>query len=275
MNLRRLAYYLLPPLIYDTARKRRNISPQFNSYEEAAATCSGYDDPDIAAAIAHHTRLLCGRLNAPVPRFTAGEIKTVWAAREAICGGVLDVIDFGGACGCHYYAVRAALPDAVIDWHVIETDAMTTAGTRLAAERHATHELHFHETWESAREDCPAPDLVHSSSAIICTARPLDSLEEHIACGARYMLFTRIGLTEDVPLYAVQARPLSKGVKALPDGMRDRMVRYPLTWPPCRFFMRTLERAYRIVAEMEEENPIFTVGEEKIAGWGCLARRKE
>lgn len=277
MNIRHLASRILPPIIYDAARRRRNISPSFASYEEAAASCSGYDDPDIAKAIAHHTKLLYARLISPAPTFTAGEIKTVWAATQAVRGGVLDVIDFGGACGCHYFAVRAGLPSSVmIRWHVIETAAMARAGRELVGGlgTRTRDELRFHMSWESARNACAGPDLLYSSSAIICMPQPLDCLQEHIACGARFMLFTRIGLTDGAPLYSVQARLLSKGVSELAPGITDHMVSYPLTWPPRKFFERTLQQEYDIVARLEEENPIFVVGDVPVTGYGCLARRK-
>lgn len=281
MTIRHLVSRLLPPILYDAARRRRNVSPSYISFEAARAACgAGYDDPDIARAIAHDTALRCERLTLPVPIFTLAEIKTIWAAGMALPGSVsraarLRVIDFGGACGCHYYAVRAGLPLSVgIEWHVVETPVMVEAGTALAASLGIGHELHFHTSWEDARAACPAPDLVHSSSAIICTARPLECLEEHIACNARFMFFTRIGLVEDAPLYSVQSRLLSKGVKELPAGMRDRLVSYPLTWAPRRYFLRTLARAYRVVTELEEESPIFIVGKTAIAGYGCLVVRK-
>lgn len=276
MNIRHLASRVLPPFIYDAARTRRNVSPSFNSYEEAAAACAGYNDPAIASAMAHHAALLYARLRAAVPIFTASDVKVIWAATRAVRGASLDVIDFGGAYGYDYFAVRAGLPeDVAIRWQVIETEAMVRAARQFVAglDDQTRRELHFHTSWDEARGACPAPDLLHSASAIICVARPDDCLHEHIACDARFMFFTRIGLADGPTRYSVQTRLLSKGVTKLPPGMDDRVVSYPLTWPSREAFERVLQERYAIIARLQEENPIFVVGEEKITGYGCLARR--
>lgn len=276
MALKDIVRQLAPPIIMNFFKRHRNTSsdmPRFASYEAALAYCSGvgYEHDKLIEAIRWNTEQLRERLAAGRPLdVDGGDFKNLMVLERAVRNGELHVIDFGGACGMHYFKARAYFGDRVrLQWHVVETRGMVTQCAPLASAG-----LHFHESMESACEACPEADLLFTSGAIVYTPDPLAFTRRIIGSNARFLYITRQGLLEDNrTVVTVQQRKISKGVRSLPPGMDDSTLSYPVTWVPRAAFESLLAERYQIDIHVTEDEDLFILGGRWYKSNGYFASR--
>ena len=276
MAMKDIARQLAPPIITNFFKRHRTTNsdmPRFASYDAALAFCSGigYEHDTLIDAILWSTEQLRDRLAAESPLEIEGiDFKNLMVMERAVRNGELSVIDFGGACGAHYFKARAYFGDRVkIHWHVVETAAMVAHCTRLAG-----GDLHFHESMESAREACPEADLMFTAGAIVYTPDPLAFTRRIVESNARFLYITRQGLLEDNrTVVTVQERKISKGVRPLPPGMDDALLRYPATWVPRTAFEAVLAEGYHVELHVVEDEELFSLDGRKYRANGYFARR--
>ncbi len=276
MAIKDIARQLAPPIVTNFFKRHRNNSaemPRFASYEMALAFCSGigYEHDRLIDAIRWNTEQLRDRLAVERPVTVQGiDFKNLVAMERGIRHGELHVIDFGGACGGHYFRARAYFGDRVrLRWHVVETPAMVSQGMKLAGE-----ELQFHESLESACKVCPEADIMFTSGALVYTPDPLAFTRLVVASNARFLYITRQGLLEENrTVMTVQERKISKGVTSLPPGMDDAVLRYPVTWVPRAAFEAVIAERYQIELHVVEDEELFMLDRRKYRANGYFARR--
>jgi putative methyltransferase (TIGR04325 family) len=182
-------------------------------------------------------------------------------------GPTIRVVDFGGGAGHHYFLARTALGAGVdLRWSVVETPAMVASARSQLTDR----SLSFFSSTREAAEHLGQVDLVFSSSALQYTPDPLLSLREILAVRAEHVFITRTALsTLSETISMVQtSRLANNGPGPLPDGFSDRQVQYPVTFLPKALFQSTLQEAYAIRFEIEEEQAVFRLRGRNISHHG-------
>lgn len=272
---------LLPPILLAALRRlsRRSGRRRFASYGEAlhASSRDGYENHDLVEVVIRKTRRLRDELASdrqPAridPSSGAGLVALLTTAEGS---GAIRVLDFGGAAGAHYLLARALLPSSrELRWAVVETEAMAKA----AAEQLATHELSFHGDLQTAVDRLEQVDLLHSSGTLQCVEDPYTCLERLVAVGAKQLLLNRLGLSRsDHDVITVHETMLSwNGPGPMPEGISDRRICYPFTFPQEGRLKEILAGGYRVRAEFEDSSGCFPVDNEPIFGLGLLLERLE
>jgi putative methyltransferase (TIGR04325 family) len=264
---------ILPPIVVSLAKR----SKLYDSYETALAVCkSGYEENDLVSVVYEKTRLYRDTLLVQrpfVPEITF--FRTLIGLSLAVRGNELKVIDFGGGCGVHYF-ISKFLSKLVfgestnLRWHVVETPKMVSKAIKLE-----DGQLKFFVDLQKARSDFGHVDLVFSSGALQCVPRPYEFLEQLIECRADKIFITRVGLsTLKKELVIVHKSKLrTNGPGPLPDGMRDRIVKYPLTFARKEIFEEILCRNYAISVLLNEDKGAYQAASHSIDLYGYFGSR--
>jgi putative methyltransferase (TIGR04325 family) len=275
----------VPPILSRLRHWERRAQPApplvklpelFSSYEEAQAACGagGYEQQDLVEVVFRKTKAYRDALFAHGPvvvNSSAGHslLAVMTALRES--RDKLDVLDFGGACGAHYFAVKAFVRDSVtFRWHIVETPAMAERAREME-----TSELKFFSSL--AETEMGNPDLLHSSGAIQYTPSPPDTLRMLVNCGARILLISRMGLAVgSANVITAQTSLLSSnGPGPLPEGMKDGECKYPVTFVQKQILSTIIESAYQLRLQLEDDSGAFSVGPEQIVGAAYLAEKRK
>lgn len=261
-----------PPVITDFMKKNQKVTT-YKTYEEASAYCpqEAYQNEELCNVIADKTLVHIELLKTSPFKFNPTTVYLAFALNyfaNATRKQNITVLDFGGACGAHYYEVRSIIPPLVsLKWVVVETEQMI----RSAASRGlAKGEVCFVARIEDCKDEV---DFVHSSSALQYVPSPYSFLEKLIQVKAKMMLFNRMMFNKnDYDIITVQKSLLSSnGPGKLPAGYVDRQVRYPHT-TMSNEKMKSIMTAgnYKGISEFSEASGKFSLGREEIIGNGTL-----
>lgn len=268
---------LVPPVLTRAASRvlRRQRGPRTcRSHDEALRECDGYQDARIVDVVLEKTRRYAERLargEDPGVVTPAAVHSAMAALSSASADDGLAVLDFGGACGAHYFLARRLAPPGLrIRWVVVETPAMAARAAALARE-----ELSFTDSLDAAVARLGRVDLVHTSGTLQATDDPRAWLRRLVGIGARRMLIARLGLNEgDDDVVTVHRSTLGmNGVGPLPEGFVDAEVRYPFTFLAASAFDAILGERYRRVLTLIDGSGAYDVPGHRISGCGVLAER--
>jgi len=269
----------IPPIV-----SRRLFAPapaptRYATYRDALRHCpeQGYGNSDIVRVVLERTKrfrdALQKRSERGVLLSTPSDLSIGMLYWLATVAPEIRVLDFGGACGTHYFIARALLPPTCqLRWVVVETPTMATAASELTDE-----ELSFSSSVEDAAATLKSVDLVHTSGALQYLKQPDVSLRTLVSVGARHVLLNRLALTKgDHDVIVVQQSPLSwNGPGEFPAiGIRDRMVDYPVTFLKESSLFGIVREQYEVVATFPDASGVLPVAGEPIVGVGLLACRK-
>ncbi len=185
-------------------------------------------------------------------------------------GQCINILDFGGACGHHYFTTRALLGDSIpLKWNVVETKAMVASARQFGNEH-----LRFFDSLPAAVDAMSGIDLLFSSGALQYVPDPIVMLRELLQCGAQQLFFTRVGLSiSNQATVSVQVSNLSDiGPGPPPTGFENRTVQYPVTFEPKKIFEETIATRYNIDAVSTEDQDAYPGNQEKIHLYGYYAR---
>jgi len=189
---------------------------------------------------------------------TFDKIEYAWPALSGLLltaaqdGGRLNVLDFGGALGSHYFQNRkflTALRD--VRWNVVEQPHYAEAGRERLQDEH----LRFY----AAVDACLAenrPNAILLSGVLQYLPAPYDVLEALLAVGANTVIIDRTG-------YVRNRANARIAIQYVPEAI------YPATLP-CRFFVeRELSRfvAARGYRTLEVFDSIDHEGERGEVSW--------
>jgi len=187
---------LLPPVVVRLLHSPGGVRCQgrYASWEEARAASDGYDADDIFEKTKQAMRdLLAGRgvFERDSVLFASPEYEwpllsgLMWVA--AVCGGRLNVLDFGGALGSTYYQYRRFLQDvAQVRWNVVEQQHMVDAGR----EEFAADQLFFYPDLTSCLAET-SPQLLLLSGVVHYLPDPHAFLAHAARLGIPYVLVDR------------------------------------------------------------------------------------
>jgi putative methyltransferase (TIGR04325 family) len=238
---------IIPPALLNIGRRVLRPPQVFATYTEAATACSqGYDSARVAEIVVAKTKRLRDTGNAEI---TARTLTIVGAALLAARDKpMLKVLDFGGAAGAHYFAVRRLI-DCPMRWLVVETEAMTTAALRVMK----TPDLDFSSNVASARAALGGPpDLVISSGTLQYVPDPIATLRELLAIGSPVMCLTRTETGREPSITIQRSRLSENGPGPLPDGFEDGEISYPRSTLDGGEIEREMGNHYRVFSWDEE-----------------------
>lgn len=267
MNLRDF----VPPVLLRlrNLRKRRT----YKSFDDALrASGKGYGDERLAEVVFEKTRRYRDLLQQRPRAVDLPSLRSLIAVQLSLSQSRLNVIDFGGACGAHYFLVKSLLGDrADLNWHIVETPAMVERGRTFAADN-----LWFHTSLSAAKNVLPRVDLLYSSGALHYLSDPLGTLQQMINLGAANIFFTRLGLSSSAEEVIVvqETRLGDNGPGALPEGFVDTAVSYPATFVPRKKFEEILAPGYTIEMIVDEGTHSLRSHRHSLGTFGYFATRK-
>lgn len=205
----------------------------YETYAEAQKACAGlgYEDDGLVRVVFEKTRLLKVHMlsgEMPLSEYGTQSLLAVLMTWHQIGDrDRLRVIDFGGACGAHYFQIRPFLPrDVRLDWVVIETPAMVKKARSIEAD-----ELHFAASMREAKERLAQVDLLHSSGTLQYVSDLQAALKSLLDSRPAFIFMNRLVLSASDSLISVQESMLgANGPGPLPDGIQDRVCKYPVTY---------------------------------------------
>ncbi len=265
--------------------KFRNVAVQpgpkpriYPTYAAACQACEGcdYEFDQIVQTVHQKTITLREKLShSPTLSINSQDTQLLMGlelAKQLRPGDAIHVLDHGGACGAHYFTAKAFLGNTCsLRWHVVETPAMAAKAKVLEND-----ELKFHPTLMSAKNACPAPDLVFSSGTLQCVPEPHATLQELLSFHSPYILLNRLGLNSganDV-ITVHTSRLRDNGPGPLPEGIQDCEVRYPFQFISKQAIDQAILRDYDLRLQFDDPSGIFQVGPDQIVGCSYLLQRR-
>jgi putative methyltransferase (TIGR04325 family) len=274
----------IPPILFKVKSRfvtnkftHEQQTKAFGSFDQALAACDGYgyENDELVNVVCEKTRRFRDRVysqNSLVIDFTS--TRSLLALQIASKGKKkLRVIDFGGACGTHYFVAKAFFRNSVeFEWTVVETRAMAGKGRALEDD-----ELRFSDSLSEATQSLQEIDLVYSSGALQYVPSPLETLHNLLDCNAEYLFLTRLALIDDADelssITTIQTSRLSEnGPGPLPEGMKDGAAKYPITFVNKRILETRLRERYHLLLNFEEGDMVRSGGR-TISGVGYFAIR--
>lgn len=271
---------LIPPILISAIGRLRSGSgkKRYASYGDALADCSpdGYENHDVVHVVVNKTlryreQQLAASQPVPLDPTSAYSLFALLLAAEG--KSRINVIDFGGAAGAHYFLARSLLPSTTkLNWLVVETPAMVNQARALLADG----ELRFSSDLAEATTLMGEVDLLHTSGTLQCVANPYADLKQLMHIQANYLLLNRLGVTQgDHDVITVHQSRLSwNGPGAMPAGMTDRTITYPFVFPQESILREMVRESYQDIACFVDPSGIFPVWGEPIIGIGLLASRR-
>lgn len=155
----------------------------------------------------------------------------------------MKILDYGGACGEHYLAIRKFLPAHLsVRWVVIDRPDMV----KIAVSRNlSSEELVF----ISDLEKIKGVDLIFSSSILQFEANPYHTLKKLLELKARFILFDQVclNLNNSDSVGVSQSLLSEHGPGPLPDYYRDKPLKLPYTLLAFNRFMSLVTDSYELV----------------------------
>jgi putative methyltransferase (TIGR04325 family) len=180
----------------------------------------------------------------------------------------LNVLDFGGGCGFHYFRVALAT-QVPLRWTLVETPTMAERAARLANGRFDV----FTDIAEAA-ESLGRVDLVHASSAIQYLPNPLATLKALADLRARFFALLRFPVWDSQQIVGLQQSRLSEnGIGPMPPHISDRQIAYPVTFLNFDEAVRVLSD-YEIAMLMSSPSSNYELNGRSVPGASVIFRAK-
>jgi len=220
---------ILPPAfvaLVRVLRRRRVLLGRYRTWAEARAASKGYDDGAVFEKVLLATRAVVegrAKWDRDGAVFDNGELnEPLLAVLRRIAGkegGVLDLVDFGGALGSTWRQHRLALADvSEIRWRVVEQAHYVEAGKPFADST-----LSFHRDLNSVLDEGGASTLL-LSSVLPYIESPRVLLASAVVKGMRHIVIDRTSFAVDgQEQIVVQQAPAELGGGSYPCWLFNRV----------------------------------------------------
>lgn len=178
----------------------------------------------------------------------------------------MTILDFGGACGIHFFEIRKFLPEIFhLKWIVVETPQMVLSAKSKKIE---TKEL----TFVDSLNNLPTIDFIYSSGALQYTSKPYKFLENLLKIGVNSILFNRMTFNEnDRDLITIQKSSLSNnGPGPMPKQYTDKIMSYPHTTLSFIKFNSIVLKTHKLTWVFNEAVASHKIGNEPIIDRGLF-----
>jgi len=277
--IRRVIKKITPAIILQKLQKKTTVESAhqiFLNYQDALKLCpsNAYEGEELIEVIFKKTKRFAETLNTGIIAVSETVAYSLLSAINPIIESKtnqINVLDFGGACGAHYFHLRSVLSkDLKMNWVVVETPTMVKYAKELE-----TNELYFVDNLKDAINKLGTIDLIHTSGTLQCVNDPQKYLIDILNCNAKWVLFNRLGMNKlEKDVVTIHSSMLSwNGIGELPNGYIDRWVKYPFNFHSEIKFLNTLQEKYTIVAKFNDQSGIYAVQGEQIVGYGLLCKK--
>ena len=257
--------------------KKQETKKEYSSYDDALKDCPTqkvYENTELCCVIGDKTKnFIKYSENKPYAVkasnvFLVNIIQTYFFENSIKS---ITILDFGGACGIHYFETRKFLgSNYSIRWFVVETPEMVRSALEHGLEN---DELHFIDNIEKINSTI---DIVHSSSTLQYVSSWNEYLNQLIRKEAKYMLFNRMMFNEnDRTFITIQKSKLTaNGPGVIPEKYEDKDIFYPHTTISYNEFNKTIiQKGYDMEWSFEEYSGSYRINNEKIIGRGLLYKK--
>ena len=169
----------------------------------------------------------------------------------------LNVLDFGGGGGYHYFISKIILNDNIkLNWNVVETKSIVDFSESVS-----NNELKFYKSIEDASIDNDRFDLIIASSSIQYCKNQEEILRQLIALNSKNIFITRTPFTTNTPFVnSIQFSKLSNnGPGNLPEGYEDCIISYPIYIMNLLDFEKEFLNNYNLKFKLLEEKNAFYI----------------
>jgi putative methyltransferase (TIGR04325 family) len=194
---------LVPPFLFNTLYnhpfRKSGWFGNFSSWQEASASCSGYDHADILKKV-KDSLLKVKRGEAVHERDSVlfDAIEYTWPVLSGLlvaasrCGGLLNVIDFGGSLGSTYFQNRKFLSElAEVKWNIIEQESFVKTGQEYFQDNSLRFYLSIS---DCLREN--QPNVVLLSSVLSYLPDPYKIFDEILSLKMDYIILDKMPFIE-------------------------------------------------------------------------------
>jgi len=271
---------LFPPILLDSLKKIRGLinDKEYASYSDAIKACSqnAYENFDLCNMIADKTLLYRDRMTVKPFTLSPTNVFLLSAINQYITVSgkkKVTVLDFGGACGAHYFELRRLIPlEIALEWYVIETSQMVKSAMD---KKIGTTELHFSEAIEKIAVKI---DFVHTSGALMYVPDPYYFINKLCSINAEWVFLNRMMFNKGAEDFiTIQKSHLASNGPdvALPSGYNDRVISYPHTTMSFdKFNSAFLNNGYDLEWLFEEASGNHSIANYKTIGCGLLYCKK-
>lgn len=263
---------LIPPILLKYLR----VTKEYADFDAANSKTSNgaYQNEILCNVVAAKTKAYISKLHTKPYELNATNVFLLAGINN--CMNVsqskdLNIVDYGGACGIHYYDIKRFYPDyCKLKWTVVETPQMVKTANRLSL---TTDELSFTDSIDNVNTTI---DMLYTSCALHYVSKPYDELEKILNKNAKWILFNRMMFNQsDRDIYTVQKSQLSSnGPGQLPEGFINQDIYYPHTTLSFSKFLKCVQSKYDLYWQFDETTGIFQINRERIFGKGMLFKLK-
>ena len=233
----------------------------FENWNDAlkCSTTGAYENKKLCELVVRKTENLRQNFLDKICQLTVSEIQTLSMFGIAIAqiggGKKINVIDYGGASGAHYFLVKHFYNNVKFDWKIVETQTMVNAAHDLSS-----NELSFHTDFSESLE-IDEIDLIHSSGTLQCIENPYEVLSKFVELSPKFMILSKLGLSrEKDDVIVVHEHMMSaNGPGEAPSGFINEKCSYPFTFPVKTKVMDLILPTYEIIFKNEEASGILPV----------------
>ena len=245
----------------------------YASYAAALEGCGGYEEADLLDVISAKTRVVRDEAAALENAASESDIHSLLALMTCALETrkpVLKVLDFGGACGAHYYNLRRLIPRPQLQWVIVETPGMAERANGLVQNGASLSAVAS--VADAVRALDGTVDLVHASGALQCTPDPFAALAALLEVRAPVLLLTRGAVTTGTREIIVvhESSLASNGPGPLPPQFQDRSVSYPFVFASRDRLLTQLRAVYRRILVLPDRTGHFPVNQEPVCGFAAL-----
>lgn len=264
----------IPPVLNRLAKRALKMEDykEYENYSQAVQVCihDSYQNVELCNMIADKTAIHAVKLKEKPFNLNPTNVFLLSSINQYIninSKKDLQILDFGGACGTHYFEIKRFMPeDVTLKWYVMETEQMV----KSAKDRGLNNaELDF---VSSVDEIKTKTDFIHSSCALHYVPDPYEVTNALINIRANWLLFNRMMFNEnDRDFVTVQKSFLSSnGPGKLPKGYSERIISYPHTTISYQKFNSLILKNNYKLDWIFELSGSYQIKNEKIVGKGLL-----
>ena len=257
----------------ETSSAQEKIPGTFESFDDALAACdgTGYDDKQIADVVLWKTRIYRALLDKEAyPKLTANQARQILGLSLSIKNNRLSVLDFGGACGVHYFLAKKIFGDTIdLNWTVVETPSMCSKAREFESD-----ELRFFDSIDAATDDGCKYDLTFISGSLQYVPDPYQTFDQLIACESPHLFLTRTALsTTDREYILIHESTLGRHGRGGPlKTAADVKTQCPVVIARRDKIEEILSVRYKVVMEFTEAMESYKVGETAFHQYGYYCR---
>lgn len=229
----------------------------YKNYQEAAKACIGYEDSALVEMVFEKAKLHREEvISQKTLHADTNFIQTIMGLSLSGKGDELNVIDFGGGFGNHYFIAKALLKGKYkIKWCIVETTATVNRASDIVS-----NELFFFNDIHQAINKLGRVDVIFSSSTLQYLPEPYAMLKTIIDLKVKYLFIIRIPLlTGNEEKYALQYSKYSaNGPGGVPAGMKEGVAKYPINFLLKNKVEALIEEKYTIRLIMDDNAETYT-----------------